>query len=156
MAAYDEAIHVGANLLMTVTLVTAILCCARILAVTNDRINNANYKAVVDKVNCYAAYDDHTVSGDKVRGFVSNYSGDIFIRVTTSDHPAGFYGVNLLDVSNVESDYFVNPTNSFYCTLLYDQNNEVAGANFEQIGVQLTDAQIQQAIQYCESKLGGI
>lgn len=150
----DDALHVGANLLMTLTVLSVVLCSATMLASLNGRVNATNLKAVVSKVNSYAIYENRIVAGDKVQGFIANYGESLFIRVATEAYPAGFYGADALDARNVESPFYVNPRTDFYCTMLRDQNGDVIGLNFEQCGVTITKQGMQDAITYYNTLLG--
>ena len=154
MVASDDAIHLGANLAMTVALISAILCAATILATFNQRMNYANLKAVYNKVNCYAPYENRILSGDKVQGFIDDFGGSIFIRVVTDAEHVGFYGSNILNARDVAHVCFVNPSKSFYCTMLRDKNNDIVGANFEQCNITITDSEWNAGIQYCNTLLG--
>lgn len=156
MSTADDALELGANLSLVLMLMTIVLCSARMLSDTNLKINSLNVKAVYDKVNCFSPYENHTVSGDKVRQFVDLYSDSLFIRVSTVNRPEGIYGSALADMRDIEHENCIAQTGEFHCTLLRDENNEVIGANFEQIGAVLDITKMQETITACDQELSNL
>lgn len=152
MSDASSALRIGANLAITCSILSIMLFVASLAVMVIYRVNGMNLQAVYKNVNSYASVENTLVPGDRVQYFVDSYSDKIFIRIATDRKPSGYFGDDLKDCRNVTTDSYVNPACKYFCTLLYDHNGDVVGANFEQDGLDLTVQELDSAIKEWENK----
>lgn len=149
MSTIEGGILTGASLSLVIFLLSIIFCAANVAKVVYYRLNSSNIISVQKNVSAFAMYENRLVDGNSVQYFIDTYGDDLFIRVATEASPTGVTNDALVDSKNLSSAAYVNPICEFHCTLLYDHNGDVIGANFEQDGLKISEDVLRQAIEEC-------
>lgn len=153
MSSVDDALKQGAAVMLVCMILSLMLFVASFCMMAIGRLSSANLATVFEHTNSYSTFENKLVSGDKVQYFIKNYNDRLFLRVSTDKNPAGVCNEDLKHYKDVGHAGYVNPACQYFCTLLHDRNGDVIGANFEQDGVTLTDAELNTAIQECDRRL---
>ena len=150
----EDGLKLGSDVTLIALFLSLVLFIVSSLSAVYNRLSFQNLESVNKYVDEFAGYDHKTISGDSVQQFIQKYSKTMFIRVATDKSPTGIIKNDLKNVTNIDSAAYVNPVLNYYCVMLQDANGDVIGANFEQIGLTLTEQEVQEAIQQCKNELG--
>lgn len=141
-----DVIDLVVNVLITASVISVIF----FLATLGQRMYLRATASATNKMKTsysedWQGYNRTVIKGDEVHYLVDRYS-DLFIRVVTPQSPYGFFTFS--DIDNPDASGFVDPSQDFLVSMIYNEHNSPVGMSIEQLST--LDTPVDSKV-YCNS-----
>ena len=128
-----HTIEIACNVIMTISIVSILF----FLAMLGFRAGDPNANGISNYLlgRRWNNYDDKVIDGETVKYLVAEYNGNALIKIYTKTTPGGFVDVD--NLTDKDSPFYVDPKDFFVCTALTSTNNELMGFTIVEFGVPL-------------------